>query len=260
MTPAVQITTRKLASLAPPVWRAYAGLSVLYDDPGEPVRGGLQPLVSSSTAPPGDHDVYDRLADLAARIHDAAGGDDAGVGLLPRHAYHVTVCDGVHVGQRAHAHAHVRAELDAVLDGLPDSLLWHGALVRLLRAPELCDSVWAHPVRLGVDGLAVWGHAVVARLVPADERAAAALACHARDRGELAARLRDRVGVEPPEWHPHVTLAYAANHDAAARLRDEVLPAWDAHARERTAGRSVTFRSASLYGFTDMASFWRLVH
>lgn len=256
----MKVTSRKLSQLEPPVWSAYAGLSVLYDNPGCAAVSGLQPLEALPTARPDGQDLYDRLATVAGQIASSTHDGSAQVGLLPRPTYHVTLCDGVNEGSRAHVRAEAHREVVETLAGLPDSLLWANGLLRLLRAGELCWQVWTHPIRLRVEALQVWGHAFVARLEPADEPSAAAMDHHEAGRRELAAALQARVGVEPPAWRPHLTLGYVPNDDAASRLREHVLPAWQPHVAERTADVAITFRSASLYGFTDMIHFWRLGH
>lgn len=250
--------SRKLESASPPVWRAYPGLSILYDDPGSAALSGVQPLEALPRNRSGQERLYDRLRRVVEDLASSAGQAEDALGLLPRHTYHVTLCDGVNEGTRRHVRAEAQGEVARTLDELPDSLLWTNDVLRLLRDPELYWSVWCHPVSFRVDRLCLWGHALAASLEPADERSVAAKAAHEASRHELAARLHDRLGVPSQDWQPHVTLGYVANDAAAAHVRDHVLAGWQETVRERTAGLSVTFRAASLYGFTDMASFWRL--
>lgn len=257
----VRITSTKLSGVDPPRWRPYPGISLLYDPPGCAALAGLEPLAGLPTARQREPGLYERLWGAAREL--AAAADAAGLALapLPPATYHVTLCDGVNRGVLDRVHPEHREELAATLAALPDSLLWTGPVTRLLGDPEVRWRVWRDPVTLRAEGVAVRGHALVAALVPAGQRSRAALARHATARDELVERLAARLGVEVPQpWRPHVTLGYFANEDDAARARHTLIPGWQDTVRARTARAAVTFRSAAVHGFTDMASFWRLGH
>lgn len=251
------ITTPKLSRASPPVWSPYPGVSVLYTDPGSAALSGIEPLETSARARHGDLGLYDRLHDLAEEIDSAR---DVAFCKLPRHTYHVTLCDSVNQGTRSEVHREARDEITRTLHHLPDSLLWTTELLRLLRDRDLHWTVRSRPISFRVETLHVWGHVLVAGLEPADPASEAAKATHEACRADLVARLHTRLGVEVQAWRPHVTLGYFPNEDAAAQAREHELATWQERARERTGGVSVTFRSASVYGFTDMVSFWRLAH
>lgn len=255
-----EITTPKLSSVTPAVWSAYPGVSVLYTDPGSAALSGIEPLETSSRAGRGDRRLYDRLHRLAEDIRSGLSVDGVAFCKLPRHTYHVTLCDSVNEGTRSEVHREAREEVARTLDHLPDSLLWTSELLRLLRDRDLHWSVRRRPISFRVEALHVWGHVLAASLEPADQPSAAAKATHEACRADLAARLHTRLGVRVQPWRPHVTLGYFPNEHAASRARDHELPAWQDRASEHTEGLSVTFRSASVYGFTDMVSFWRLAH
>lgn len=256
----VTITNPKVSSVAPLAWKPYAGVSLLYDHPGSAALSGLEPLGAASPPGYGDQSLYCRLREVAEAIARPTRPDEGGLCPLPRYAYHVTLCDGINEGTRSHVHPETRPEVERTLNGLPDSLLWANPVMRLLRDPELRWSVWSNPITFRVEALSVWGHVLVANLEPADGGSVAAKASHEAVRSEFVARLRSRLGVRIQDWRPHLSLGYFANEHAAARARDRMIPAWQEEVRERTKGLSVTFRSASVYAFTDMISFWRLVH
>lgn len=254
------ITTPKLSRATPPAWSAYPGVSVLYTDPGSVALSGIEPLKTSSAAGRGDRRLYDRLHDLAEEVDSALSARGAAFCKLPRYTYHVTLCDSVNQGTRSEVRREAREEVARTLDHLPDSLLWTNELLRLLQDRDLHWSVCRRPISFRVEALHVWGHVLAASLEPADEPSAVAKATHETCRADLAARLHTRLGVRVQPWRPHVTLGYFPNEDAATHARDHELPTWQDRAREHTEGLSVTFRSASVYGFTDMVSFWRLAH
>lgn len=253
------ITNPKLSSVVPDGWRSYPGLSVLYDNPGCSALSGLEPLGALSAGCP-PQPLYRRLRVIADELESSPEAAHMELYTLPRHAYHVTLCDGVNAGTRTHVRPAFRQEVGRTLDELPDSLLWGNALMRILQDRELSWSVWSHPITFRVEALHVWGQVLAASLGPADEESVAAKAKHEASRSGLAERLRSQVGLQVQQWRPHVSLGYFANEKAAARARDHVIPPWHEYARERTEGLSITFRSAAVYGFTDMVRFWRLAH
>lgn len=254
---AVRITNRKLRATSPPTWRSYRGLSILYDPPASAARSGLEPLEMAALTGPAVP-LYEALRVVAGELRSCVRRLGSELCPLPPETYHVTLCDTVNQGNRAAVHEDLRDEVSRTLQQLPDSLLRPGALVRLLRDHEIHWDVWRHPVTLRVASLRVWGYALVATLEPVDERSADACRQHATSRRDLAKRLREVAGPEPPPWRPHVTLGYFPNRVAAAHLRDHMTPAWQAGMCAPTETRTITFGSCSLYGFTDMVSFWRL--
>ena len=251
----VKITNRKLRSVAPTVWRAFRGVSLLYDRPGGAGSFGLERLERLPTGHDRGDRLYRELHGLAVEFAAAVGADGVPVALMPRGTYHVTVCDALNDGNLAQVREERRPEASALLEALPDSLLWSSRLVRLLRDRELPCSVWTDPVTYRVAGLEVRGSALVAAL-EASEGHEAVHARHGLARGAFASRLEAELDLPVPAWQPHLTLGYVANDDDARRTRTAVA-GWQATVRSRTAGLEVTFPSASLYGFTDMVSFWR---
>lgn len=254
-----EITNPKLDGVAPPSWRRYPGVSVLYDDPGCAAVSGVERLEALPRADDWDDRLYQQLAALAGELERSLAGEGVPLCLLPRGTYHVTLCDVVNEGSREQVAAALRQEVGATLDELPDSLLWPTTLLRLLADPELYWQVWRQPVSFRLERLEVRGQALVAALEPADERSAAAEAAHERCRAALAERVAARLGVPVPAWRPHVTLGYFPDGEGAAR-GGEAIAGWQDAARARTRGLAATFTSAAVYGFTDMVSFWRLGH
>jgi hypothetical protein len=71
------------------------------------------------------------------------------------------------------------------------------------------------------------------------------------------AMFRNRFGIAAYEpYMPHITLGYFANAALAEAAQNEMLR-WEAVALQHTAGTSITFKSASLYGMLDMITFFR---
>lgn len=256
----MNITTTKLSQVHPTAWEPYPGLSLLYEDAACSSSHGVQSLERLAVVAARDDELYRRLHGSVVEMVRAARRHGVGLSPLPLHSYHVTLCDAVNHGNRIEVSAPYRQLVDDTLADLPDRLLRTDELMLLMHDPELRWSVWRDPVGFRVDGLDVRGHALVARLVPSDGRSMIAASRHEAAREQFASRLHTRLGIDVQPWRPHVTLGYLANEDHAARVHDRFLDRWQAETLERTAGTSIRFVSASVYGFTDMATFWRVGH
>lgn len=254
----MRITSSKLAGLEPTSWRPYRGLSLLYDAPGCAAVGGVERLERLAATSDADDGLLRQLVEVSERLDTAARQAGLGLGMLPPSTYHVTLSDAVHEGVMDQVHAGRRDEVAATLSGLPDSLLWPGGVLGVLRDPGLLWRVWRDPVTYRADRLDVRGHALVVGVVPADERSRGARDRHAAARRDFAERLRSRLGIVVPEWRPHLTLGYFADEQDATRARDALLPAWQDVLRVHAGEATVTFRAAAVHGFTDLATFWRL--
>ena len=256
MTEAVpaRITNPKVATLAP-TWRRFRGISVLFDNPGTRLAGGVTPLEAMQVDAPDRQRLYDELAGVVAQVDAGAMRDRYGFCPLPRFSYHVTICDGPNErtlsgdGAARHAAATLIARLPASLHLAPATL------------PYVCGAavlqvVRADPITFAVSSVAIWRHVLAVRLEPATAPSGSALARVARARAQLVDDLRAELGLAVPAWRPHVSLGYFPN-GAAARAAGATLPRWNgALAAGDTS--TITFASASVYGFTDMVSFVRL--
>lgn len=251
----MNVTNPKLSSVEPTAWAPYPGMSLLYDDAGCVSSQGVQSLERLAVVAARDDELYRRLGDA---VQEAGLRDGAGLSLLPVHSYHVTLCDVVNHGNRGRVRAPYRRLVDDSLGDLPDGLLRTDDLMWLMRDPEPAWSVRSDPVRFRVDGLDIRGHALVARLTPTSRRSTAAVSHHEAARERFAGRLHTLLGIDVQPWRPHVTLGYLPNDDLAAQASGHFLDRWQAETLERVDGATIGFVSASVYAFTDMASFWRL--
>jgi hypothetical protein len=256
--PGMRITNPKLSGVEPATWTPYPGVSLLYEDAGCASSRGVESLERLAAVAARDDELYRQLRGGVDEFVLIARDRGVGLSPLPLYSYHVTLCDAVNQGNRTQVRDPYRQDVDDTLDALPDGLLRSNDLMWLMSDPEPRWRVRRDPVGFRVAGLGVWGHALVARLAPRDGRSLSAAARHEIAREQFASRLDARLGLEVQAWRPHVTLGYLANEDDAARVRDRFLGPWQDVALGRTDGTSVTFVSASVYGFTDMANFWRL--
>jgi len=247
------ITNPKVAGLEPS-WRRYAGLSVLFDNPGRPprARGGVSRLAD----PLGDDaPLLVALAGLWPLLEAARLRDDYGLCPLPPHTYHVTVCDGVNEIQAPSIARKYAGEVRTVLDRLPESLAEIPDSLGFLADTEVRDAARGHPVTFRAAEVVGWGSALAVRLAPASHDDEASFAALTAVRDRLAAAIKRRLGIGVQPWRPHVSLAYFADRTGSAAAKAEI-PQWSRMLLDVVGDSTVRFSSASLYGFTDMATFF----
>ena len=245
------VTNPKVAGLEPR-WRRWPGASVLFDNPGVPPHARLE----DSTAPGvPEQRLYDDLAVLVDAMRPSLLRTRYAFCPLPRTAYHVTVCDGPNAEALAGVAAPLASRLASLLDGLPDSVDRVAAALSFAGVADVVDALRAHPVTLAADALVIWGSVLAARLIAPDAPSREALAVVTRARDGMAAGLGQALGMEPRPWRPHVSLGYFANPGGAQEARAQ-LATWNQWLEAAGPAR-ITYRSAALYGFTDMVSFVR---
>lgn len=244
---ALDITNAKVASLAP-TWRPYRGLSVLFDNPGTRLPPGVARLEDIAVVEPERQRLYD---DLACAVADGDEGwrDRHGLCPLPRRSYHVTVCDG------PNQHSGIPS-VSALLDGLPASLERLTNELGVMTGARVLAVAADNAVTLAVSEIVVRGHVLAARLVPVDPVSDTALDRIAAARAELVDGLWTVLRLRTQYWYPHVSLGYFPNRRAAAAAGAALPTAYQD--LPAVLDESITFASAAVHGFTDMASFLRV--
>lgn len=246
------ITNPKIAGLEP-TWRTWRGVSVLFDNPGLPPGHRLEDATAAGVA---QQRLYDDLAVLVDAARPSALRAAFGFCPLPRSTYHVTVCDGPNEEELAQAEAPGTAEVATLVAALPHSLAQVPAALAFAEPHALLGTAEQNPVTMTADEVVIWGSVLAVRLGAADEASAAGLAQITAARQTVARALHATLGSTVRPWRPHVSLGYFANLDGAGRAAQE-LDQWN---RWLAASQPapITYRSAALYGFTDMVSFFRV--
>ncbi|HMP76292.1 MAG TPA: hypothetical protein PKE12_08355 [Kiritimatiellia bacterium] len=246
------ITNNKLADLTPR-WAEFRGFSLLFDNPGDSlaVRGALACLVAD-----GDLAFYRGVREALQRIDlESLAVRHLFFPLAPR-SYHVTACDGGNADNVEGVAEHYRDALRRFLRELPESVCADNPFAQLMNESTLVRKRdWG--IRLAFDRLANWsGISIVACLKAADPDAAARLDAFASARRLLCGQLSAAFGIQPPAcFVPHITLGYFANAERGQALGAP--PAsWQETFRERLDALVLSFDHMSLYGFTDMESFF----
>ncbi len=250
------ISNEKVAGFEPR-WADFRGYSLLFDNPGE------------SLVPSGAMLMLDNRVETDTKL-GFYRALSAGVGALGREmlirsclfcplppaSYHVTVWDGGNDSNAAGVASPHRTLLEAQLKHLPSALAEKNALTDLVLASPLAAS--RLEITFCFDRLVKWGNSVLAaKLMPSEASQAQFQELTAR-RSRLSAEFATLTGLSAAKHYaPHVSLGYFANQEAAQQATP-CIEAWSESMREQVRDQSLCFRSISLYGFTDMAHFFKV--
>jgi hypothetical protein len=247
------VTNRRVAGFSPR-WRSFRGFTLLFDNPGNSLTDwqGFQ-LVACDPA-----------LEFYRALH--GGLQEIGIDMLIETylfcplapvSYHVTAWDCVNDGNLARLHAQYQPQLAELLAELPASLAKPNACIQVPLASELItQQAWG--IRFRFDRLVKWGNiALVALLRPADEEAARCLQSFTAARNHLNTSFCEVFGVSASEsYRPHVTVGYFANTQLA-QLSTPCVDGWSAILAAHLGDLTLTFDRVSLYGFTDIETFFR---
>lgn len=237
----ISITEPKIAGLDPR-WARFAGFSLLFDPPRPSFLAGDGIEILEA-------DGYGRFG----RALDALQADrlleEYGFCRLPPASYHVTAYDVANVADLSRGHPAVCNELSALLNRLPEASAFDDPLLRGAAESELAATDWN--LEFGFDAMTRWGSL---RLAPRDPEAFARFVAA---RAALSREYGIRYGIGAGErYTPHLTLGYFLNGTGADLARPRI-PEWDRALREAIGDETLILRTVSLYGFTDMATFFR---
>ena len=251
------ITNKKVAGFTPN-WASFRGFSILFDNPGQCLtRCGNRLDLTCDVVNGEGLEFYRSLHHALASLDVPLLTNAFLFCPLPPLSYHVTVWDGGNDENLAQVKDAHYSDMKTLLAGLPDALLHPNATTQIpMASPLVANHDWA--IRFRFESLAKWGNIVlVARLAPADDVSTENFQRLVEERARLNVQFREAVGVSPSDkYTPHVSLGYFANKEMG-QLATPYLTAWNAGFQEGLDGATLDFYQASLYGFTDMASFFK---
>ena len=252
----IKITNEKVAGLEPR-WAEFRGFTLLFDNPG----ANLKPIHSIAYL---NCDV-DASSDLL--LYKALWDGLQHIGLeflfktylfcsLPPASYHITVWDGINASNLGEVASEHRPACKRFLQTLPESIQETDLFAEITNSELLTRPDWN--IRFQFSRLEKWGNvSIVAVLEPADDESDATLRNLTKARTALTSDFEHKFGVGPySNYTPHVTLGYFANHDVAEQASPR-MESWNRSFHEITAGLTLELNRISLYGFTDMATFFK---
>lgn len=254
--PELTLTNPKIAAVYPE-WAPFRGFSLLFNNPGNCLAPDGDVLRLECRV---DGDPSLSLYQAFSRALASWGYDLLRHAYkfrpLPPYSYHVTVWDGVNVGNLSNVRPAERPMFENYLDGLPNSVGEENEFTRLAGGFQLLPA--RKSVTLKFEQLVQWGNQVlVAKLKPANKPSGSVLNSVSAKRAELSRIFREQFGVAPPdEYAPHVSLGYFENEVAATKAQSQV-DKWNDVMAEATENSTITFSGIDLYGFTDMATFMK---
>ncbi|RKN83772.1 hypothetical protein [Paenibacillus ginsengarvi] len=252
------VTNSKVHSFVP-VWAPFKGFSLLFDNPGDSYSrlsgfAGLEKMDSrreeSALA------FYRKLNEITGQMERELIGDYLYC-PLPPNSYHVTVWDGINDYNVGRLNEEERAEACRLLQEMPAS--FHADHKVLQDSGGKPIGMETEPIRFAYDRCEKWNHSsIVALLKPANERSEVALRGLEMKREELNRRFEERFGIvsASKKYRPHVSLGYLANKTIGEQAEDAVLRL-NGKLADGMAGTTIRFPGISLYGMTDMETFFR---
>lgn len=252
-------TNLKVTGLKP-IWAPFKGISLLFDNPGH----SLAPLEQTEHAASllkmnclyNDPELlfYSKLWDQNQFYSHLTY--TYLFCPLPLHSYHVTVWDGLNdfnVCKVAEPH---REDAEKFLDNLPGSLI---------KDSKFCWKASGEPIAIHMkkiefvfDKVEKWSQSVVVRLKPANYESEVELQKIEVQRLALIRDYNQRFQIKTTteQYRPHVSIGYFLNQS----LGDESVPAIQAlneKLKQETKGLKLSFSGISLYGMTDMETFFK---
>ena len=254
----ISITNAKVAGFVPR-WTAFRGFSLLWDNPGQCLaRSGQRLDLACDVDADTELSFYKTLRDSLNALDVNLLTNAYLFCPLPPPSYHVTLWDGGNDGNTAKVLPAQHPLLQDFLTRLPNSILTPNPITDVPAAsPLVTRQDWN--VRFRFNSLFKWGNSVlVAGLAPVDDAAANVIAGISDERRRLNAQYQQAYGIGSSDnYGPHVSLGYFANREHA-QLATSCLPDWNRLFVERMHSQTLTFQHASVYGFTDMATFFKV--
>ena len=251
----ITITHDKVLGFAP-LWAPFNGFSLLFDNPDK----GLSPLQQNSELMKLDSVSSHPSLKLYQAFVDTLKGIDTHLLTntylfcpLPPSSYHVTVMDGLNVRHIAKMTSLEKETLGNFVTGLPNTFHKNSESIRWASDSVLTQNRdWN--ITFQLDTLYNWGSGMGVLLKPADAESAQILKEIKNQREVLYENFP--VEISHYEYTPHVTLGYFANTESA-QLARPLMSDWGKILEAATKDLTITYRSISLYGFTDMITFFK---
>jgi hypothetical protein len=248
----IHITTKKIAGLTPR-WARFPGFSLLFNASQSSLRqeNGLDTL------------ACDISSDLSLLLYTSAANalnqlnmdrllETYGFCSLPFESYHVTAFDVANIADIGRCHSGARDSLQDSFDTLPDIRAFEAEFLVPAATSELATKSWS--LEFGYGGLRQWGSAVAIELSPLEEPKYLEFL---ESRASLSRSYGESYGVGASEsYTPHLSLGYFLNQEGRDLAQSQIAE-WDGLLSKTIGQTTLTLTSTSLYGFSDMATFFR---
>jgi hypothetical protein len=251
----ITINTKKIAGLSPR-WARFPGFSILFDPPEDCFRPDeALDFLSVDSGQSASTSLFFGAMDGMRQLDPDQMLLDHGFCALPFGSYHVTAFDVANVGDLDRCEDSLRETLKQTLDGLASADGFEADFLKRALSHELIEREWN--IEFSYGRLRRWGSVVAIQLNPLNPELFEEFRA---SRSRLSQDYVGSYGVGADEtFTPHVSVGYFLNRQCADLATEKILE-WDALLRETIGGATVLFTTASLYGFSDMATFFRLTN
>ena len=251
----ITITHDKILGFSP-LWAPYNGFSLLFDNPDNgfsPLQQNVALMKLDSTSSHPTLELYQAFVDALNSIDTHLLTHTYLFCPLPPSTYHVTVWDGLNVGNLVDVAPVEQEKWGDFVRNLPNTFHENSEFTRWTCASALTqNSDWN--ITFQYDTLHKWSSGMGILLKPADQESKRLLKEIENRREELYRNFPTIIKYS--EYAPHVTLGYFANIESA-QLAAPLVADWAKIFEEAARDLTITYHSISLYGFTDMITFFK---
>ena len=259
----VEVTNSKIKSFkskpeAKWEWNDFRGFSLLFDNPGGSYKELEDDLLKKEVnLEKREGELYKILhnslkkIDLKSLIHNYSFCP------LPYQSYHVTVWDGLNDYNCKDIKKNYQSNLRNFLDKLPESLANDTTFTGEANKSLLTNRQW--DIKFKIDEVVKWDNiTIVTKLKPADPESKEKIQILKKQRIELYKTYGKKfnLGVKK-RYQPHITLGYFSNKNLAEEITSQVKKL-NKLIINKACDITIKYPGVSLYGFTDMATFYKL--
>ena len=254
------ITLNKLAGLN--IWAALRGFSFLFDNPGDNNYNLLDCGVIKIDCK--EHEkkslLYSKTFDTLSNLIPSFPNNDYLFCRVPLSSYHVTFWDGVNEDNISKLNKNYSDIFKNYLMGFMTTL----RVTQLFQ--DLLDSALLKinsnmEIEFEFDRLTNWGDKVLVARLKSTNESVNSLNKLIQERIDLTEKFIDKYGnifiQNYKSYNPHFTLGYFANQDYGKLFTEDLLNEWGEIFKKKLVNQTIKFSSISLYGFTDMTTFFK---
>jgi hypothetical protein len=175
---------------------------------------------------------------------------------LPPSTYHITVWDGLNDGNYDQVQPIFQKDLTNFFSHLPGNMKKGEPFLEPVCISSLLDSE-SLTITFQFGQIVNWGNTVIVCRPDILLEGTRAYDWITEERKGLSNIYLEQFGISmSKKWFPHITLGYFENQEAASKTKSYI-DAWSDQFKERMEGLTITYNQVGLYGFTDMATFFR---
>ncbi len=254
------ITNKKLKGINE--WADFIGFSLLFDNPGDSLRIMDCGLLKVNCILH-DHKLklYKILNDLLNQTIPNMPPNDYLFCPLPFSSYHMTVLDLINYDNLNRLNERYIPIFKNYLNGFCNSFHNDHEFHSIIYESILFTDVnW--DINFKFNKLTKWSNKVlVARLIPTDRNSKDQLKILEIERKKIIDKFKSKYGnffsTHISDFKPHISLGYFANKEYGALITEEIIESWSQEFKNHLQDNTINFQSIRLYGFTNMATYFR---